>query len=69
MRWNPGLVLSLAAVAAAPSLAAQESAASLIEVGDPAPDFTLDTVAGAEHTLSEAATDGPVVLVLYRGVW
>jgi len=36
-------------------------------VGDPAPDFTLQTVDGRDKTLSELADDGPVVLLVLRG--
>lgn len=52
-----------------PLSAAAEDVSSVIQVGDPAPDFTLDTIAGKRHHLSEAVAAGPVVLVLYRGVW
>lgn len=36
-------------------------------VGEPAPDFTLQTVDGQARTLSDLADDGPVVLLVLRG--
>lgn len=36
-------------------------------VGEPAPDFTLQTVDGQARTLSELADDGSVVLLVLRG--
>lgn len=51
-----------------PSAAAAQGT-GLIQTGDQAPDFTLRSIDGEEHTLSGAVESGPVVLVLYRGVW
>lgn len=40
-----------------------------IEVGTPAPDFTLPDAHGVPVTLSQRLADGPVVLSFYRGAW
>ena len=38
-------------------------------VGDIHPDFTLPDSLGAPRRLSDLATPGPLVLILYRGHW
>lgn len=38
-------------------------------VGDTAPDFTLNDATGSSVTLSSLLKDGPVVMVWYRGEW
>ncbi len=40
-----------------------------VKVGDPAPDFTLETETGAPVTLSQFRGKKSVVLVFYRGHW
>lgn len=40
-----------------------------IRVGDPAPDFTLETYRGGTLTLSEFRGKKEVILVFYRGSW
>jgi len=41
-----------------------------VDVGDPAPDFTLFDAEGRSHTLSkERARQDAVVLIFYRGHW
>lgn len=40
-----------------------------VEVGDEAPDFTLEDQQGEPVTLSELRGDRAVVLVFYRGRW
>ena len=47
------------------SSAAQHS----LNVGDPAPDFSLPSVRGASVALSAALQHGPVVVTFYRGGW
>ncbi|MEM4782144.1 MAG: redoxin family protein [Halalkalicoccus sp.] len=37
--------------------------------GEPAPDFTLESTAGEEVTLSETLDKGPTVVVVNRGHW
>ncbi len=40
-----------------------------IEVGEKAPDFALPNAVGEKVRLSERLTEGPVVLIFYRGSW
>ena len=40
-----------------------------VRVGDPAPDFTLVSLAGPVVTLSDFRGEKNVVLVFYRGFW
>lgn len=40
-----------------------------VRVGDPAPDFTLASLAGPPVTLSDYRGEKDVVLVFYRGHW
>ena len=40
-----------------------------IEVGDMAPDFTLEDHNGHRVTLFDARGNSPVLLVFYRGYW
>lgn len=40
-----------------------------VEVGDPAPDFTLAAIDGSPFTLSALRGAKDVVLVFYRGHW
>lgn len=51
-------------------VAASESRSSPVDVGDPAPDFTLLDAEGRPRTLSkERARQDAVVLIFYRGHW
>jgi peroxiredoxin len=50
-------------------LAASDLAAAALKVGDPAPDFILPDAHGEPVRLRSLLTDGPVVLVFYRGGW
>ncbi len=43
--------------------------ADAVAVGDVLSDFTLPDATGRDVSLSELVTDGPVVLVFYRGGW
>ena len=40
-----------------------------VQIGDPAPDFTLLTLAGDTLTLSDFRGRANVILVFYRGHW
>jgi cytochrome oxidase Cu insertion factor (SCO1/SenC/PrrC family) len=40
-----------------------------IKIGEPAPDFTLETETGTSVTLSQFRGQKPVILVFYRGHW
>ncbi|WP_274652852.1 redoxin domain-containing protein [Paenibacillus humicola] len=40
-----------------------------LNIGDKAPDFTLEDATGKPVTLSEELAKGPVILVFYRGEW
>jgi len=40
-----------------------------VQVGDPAPDFSLTSLAGPVVTLSDFRSEQNVVLVFYRGHW
>lgn len=40
-----------------------------VEAGDQAPDFTLESTAGGEVTLSETLASGPTAVLLNRGHW
>lgn len=40
-----------------------------VQVGEVAPDFTLEDQNGEKIKLSSARTSSPVVLVFYRGYW
>jgi peroxiredoxin len=43
---------------------------NILDVGDQAPDFTLTAAQdGRQHTLSERAGGGPVIVSFYRGQW
>ena len=42
---------------------------SPVQVGETAPDFTLEDQNGNKVSLSEARSKSPVVLVFYRGYW
>jgi cytochrome oxidase Cu insertion factor (SCO1/SenC/PrrC family) len=44
-------------------------AATVLRVGEPAPDFTLPAAAGAPVSLASFRERTPVVLVFYRGYW
>ena len=41
----------------------------IVRVGQPAPDFTLPSAAGAPVSLTGLRARGPVVLSFYRGRW
>ncbi|TCK18144.1 peroxiredoxin [Thiogranum longum] len=51
------------------SLMASDTADNAVNVGGKAPDFTLPSVTNEDLTLSDALSDGPVVLSFYRGSW
>lgn len=51
------------------ALAGTGVVAEVQEEGAAVPDFTLPTLEGASHTLSEQLEEGPVLLVFFRGVW
>jgi peroxiredoxin/nucleoside-diphosphate-sugar epimerase len=40
-----------------------------LNIGDKAPDFTLEDATGKPVTLSEELAKGPVIIVFYRGEW
>lgn len=42
---------------------------SPVQVGDMAPNFSLDDQKGQKVTLSTVRASGPTVLVFYRGNW
>ena len=44
-------------------------AATVLRVGEPAPDFTLPDASGAAVSLASFRERTPVVLVFYRGYW
>ena len=44
-------------------------AAEVPRVGEPVPDLSLSVLDGGIASLAERRTDGPVVLVFFRGVW
>jgi peroxiredoxin len=54
---------------AARELAATDQAKQAPAVGTAAPAFTLPAADGRSVTLSEALSQGPVVLTFYRGAW
>ncbi len=41
----------------------------MVEVGDRAPEFTLDSTGGGEVSLTKQTASGPAVVVLNRGYW
>jgi hypothetical protein len=41
----------------------------VVKVGDKAPDFTLKNTEGQDLGLHTLLSDGPVVLIFYRGKW
>ncbi len=41
----------------------------VVNVGDPAPEFELQNVAGELIRLKDLITAGPLVLSFYRGKW
>jgi cytochrome oxidase Cu insertion factor (SCO1/SenC/PrrC family) len=49
--------------------ASAQQRSSPVEVGESAPDFTLEDQNGSKVTLSDARNKSPVVLVFYRGYW
>jgi len=48
---------------------AARGAPDAVAAGDVLEDFTLPDASGSEVSLSELVTDGPLVLVFYRGGW
>lgn len=62
------IVLGLSLYAGCPSIQRAPDLALPAE-GDAAPDFVLPSAAHGDVRLSEALTEGPVVLVFYRGHW
>ena len=65
--WIVGLAL-VARLIASPALAEDEGSGR-VAVGQEAPDFTLPTAAGGEHTLSTLRGEKNAVLVFFRGSW
>jgi peroxiredoxin len=61
--------LSLSAASAAPAIAANAEAISPVSAGQPAPAFTVRTVAGDEFRFDPAALERPALLILFRGGW
>jgi len=64
-----GLVLTALYGAAFFGLAALPAAAATLIVGKPVPTFTLPDQNGRMVSLEESHTDGPTLLVFYRGFW
>lgn len=52
-----------------PDAEVPSAASRLPEVGSVPPDFTLPAAAGTQVELAKLASQGPVVLVFYRGHW
>lgn len=75
LRRFRALPLILAALILGPPAALATSSATVaaetgsVRVGEPAPDFTLDSSAGATYTLGDRAGKKNVVLVFFRGTW
>ena len=66
MRLN--LMIHLAAISAVAAFAlSAPAAASSIEIGSTAPPLELTAADGSQRSL--AASDGPRVLIFYRGLW
>ena len=42
---------------------------TVVKVGDPAPDFSLENIDGKTVRLTDVLKEGPVVLSFYRGKW
>jgi peroxiredoxin len=53
----------------AEALGAGDTFAGALHVGDRAPGFRLPEARGGEVALDDLLSDGPVVLVFYRGAW
>lgn len=71
-RHLPHLLLLAALLAASlPAAASEEPATPDVgpAVGSEAPPFTLQTLAGADLSLSDFRGKAPVVLVFFRGEW
>lgn len=71
-RHLPHLLLLAALLAGSlPAAAGEEPAAQDIgpAIGSEAPAFTLQTLAGADLSLSDFRGKAPVVLVFFRGEW
>ncbi len=74
---TPTLVLAALLVGPAAALAASEKMpeasagdpAGAVRVGEPAPDFTLQSSGGDTYTLADRQGDRNVVLVFFRGTW
>ena len=61
-------IIHLAAISAVAAFALPApAAASSIEIGSTAPPLELTTADGLQRSL--AASDGPRVLIFYRGLW
>ena len=61
-------IIQLAAVSAVAAFAlSAPSTASSIEIGSTAPTLELTAADGSQRSL--AASDGPRVLIFYRGLW
>jgi hypothetical protein len=50
-------------------LRASGTMSGVVNVGQPAPDFTLPNASGQPVSLKEMLTRGPVILSFYRGRW
>ena len=42
---------------------------AVVEVGDKAPDFDLSDAEGTHWRLADMVSDGPAVVMFYRGYW
>jgi hypothetical protein len=62
-------ILGLALAVACASLACVKTRAPSIATNTPAPAFSLPDSAGKNVTLSQLTTNGPAVIVFYRGYW
>ena len=75
MKLLIGSLVAAAALAAQPALGPKDGRdlppADLdrVKVGEPAPDFTLESADGRALTLSQLRGGKRVVLIFYRGHW
>jgi hypothetical protein len=64
---NAGLILVV--IAALSSGCALHTRTTTISVGDKAPDFKLSDQTGTLWTLTDMISDGPAIVMFYRGYW
>ena len=67
-----GLALAVLLLLSAPITASAEEAeqaSDRVAVGQTAPDFTLASSAGDDHTLSELRGEKNLLMVFFRGSW